>query len=66
MSLARCRITAIQLAVLTIFLWSTSWVLIKVSVKSSFPPITFAGLRYCLAFLVLVLFVLFSPGSRLN
>ncbi len=35
------------------FLWSTSWVLIKISLHD-IPPLTFAGLRYTLAVLLLV------------
>ena len=40
-------------ALLVTFLWSTSWVLIKVGLKD-IPPLTFAGLRYALAFLCLL------------
>jgi drug/metabolite transporter (DMT)-like permease len=64
MTRAPSRNTAILLAVLVTFLWSTSWVLIKVGLRSSLPPITFAGLRYWLAFLVLVPFVLLNPERR--
>lgn len=58
------RTTAILLAVLVTFLWSTSWVLIKIGLSPSLPPITFAGLRYWLAFLVLVPIVLLHPQHR--
>lgn len=51
------RIKAILLALLVTFIWSTSWVLIKFGLKEV-PSLTFAGLRYTLAFLVLVPFVL--------
>jgi drug/metabolite transporter (DMT)-like permease len=44
---------AILLALLVTFLWSTSWVLIKVAL-AEIPPLTFAGLRYALAFLLLL------------
>jgi drug/metabolite transporter (DMT)-like permease len=47
------RWQAILLALLVTFLWSTSWVLIKFGLDE-IPPLTFAGLRYTLAFLVLV------------
>jgi drug/metabolite transporter (DMT)-like permease len=47
------RITAILQALLVTILWSTSWVLIKNNL-SEVPPLTFAGLRYTLAFLVLL------------
>jgi drug/metabolite transporter (DMT)-like permease len=44
---------AVLQALLVTFLWSTSWVLIKVGLED-IPPVTFAGLRYFLAFLALV------------
>lgn len=40
-------------ALLVTFLWSTSWILIKFSLEE-IPALTFAGLRYTLAFLVLL------------
>lgn len=58
------RLKAIMLAVLVTLLWSTSWVLIKIGLRSSLPAITFAGLRYTLAFLCLVPFVLLNPSQR--
>jgi drug/metabolite transporter (DMT)-like permease len=45
-------------AILVTFLWSTSWVLIKIGLQVNLPALTFAGLRYTLAFLCLVPFVL--------
>ncbi len=47
------RLIAILQALLVISLWSSSWVLIKIGLRD-IPPLTFAGLRYVLAFLVLV------------
>jgi drug/metabolite transporter (DMT)-like permease len=44
-------------ALLVTFLWSTSWVLIKIGL-ADIPAITFAGLRYSLAFLCLLPFAL--------
>jgi drug/metabolite transporter (DMT)-like permease len=44
---------AIFQALMVTFLWSTSWVLIKISLKD-IPPLTFAGLRYSLAALILL------------
>ncbi|MEW5826165.1 MAG: DMT family transporter [Candidatus Bipolaricaulota bacterium] len=44
---------AVAQALLVTFLWSTSWVLIKRGLVE-IPPLTFAGLRYALAFLLLV------------
>ena len=40
-------------ALFVTFLWSTSWVLIKVGLKN-IPALTFAGLRYTIAFLTLL------------
>lgn len=40
---------AVLQALLVTFLWSTSWVLIKIGL-ADIPALTFAGLRYVLAF----------------
>jgi drug/metabolite transporter (DMT)-like permease len=48
------RVRAAAVALLVTFLWSTSWVLIRVGLDEDLPPITFAGMRYGLASLVLV------------
>jgi drug/metabolite transporter (DMT)-like permease len=53
--------TAVFQALLVTFLWSTSWVLIKIGLVD-IPPLTFAGLRYGLAFLCLVPFFWRSGG----
>jgi drug/metabolite transporter (DMT)-like permease len=50
-------LTAVFQALLVTFLWSTSWVLIKIGL-ADIPALTFAGLRYSLAFLILVPFLL--------
>ncbi|GAB4534617.1 MAG: DMT family transporter [Anaerolineae bacterium] len=47
------RVRAILQALLVTFLWSTSWVLIKYALNQ-IPPLTFAGLRYTLAFVILL------------
>lgn len=44
---------AIFQALFVTFLWSTSWVLIKIGLKD-IPALTFAGLRYFFAFLLLL------------
>lgn len=44
---------AILQALFVTFLWSTSWVLIKVGLKE-IPPLTFAGLRYAIACAILL------------
>jgi drug/metabolite transporter (DMT)-like permease len=58
------RLKAILLAIFVTVLWSTSWVLIKIGLRNNLPAITFAGLRYTLAFLCLIPFVLFNPSQR--
>jgi len=55
---------AILQALFVTFLWATSWVLIKLGLQASLPALTFAGLRYSLAFLCLAPFVLFNAGHR--
>lgn len=54
---------SVWLALLVTVLWSTSWVLIKIGLKG-IPPLTFAGLRYMLAFLCLLPFFLRSSGAQ--
>jgi len=49
------HIKAILLALLVTFLWSTSFILIKWGLVE-IPPLTYAGLRYSLAFLCLLPF----------
>lgn len=56
------RLRAILTALLVTLLWSSSWVLIKIGLKD-IPAITFAGLRYTLAFLCLLPFAL-RRGAR--
>jgi drug/metabolite transporter (DMT)-like permease len=54
---ANPHLTAVLQALLVTFLWSTSWVLIKIGLVE-IPAVTFAGLRYGLAFLILLPFAL--------
>ncbi|MBN2324029.1 MAG: DMT family transporter [Spirochaetes bacterium] len=54
------HVSAILLAVLVTVLWSSSFVLIKTGLKHM-PVLLFAGLRYFIAFIVLLPFVVFSP-----
>ncbi len=56
------HLSAVLQALFVAFLWSTSWVLIKIGLKT-IPPLTFAGLRYALAF-VCLLVVLVLSGAR--
>lgn len=51
------RISAILIALFVVFLWATSWVLIKIGLQD-IPSLTFAGLRYMLAFMFLLPVVL--------
>jgi drug/metabolite transporter (DMT)-like permease len=58
----RTHVVAVLQALFVTFLWATSWVLIKIGLED-IPALTFAGLRYGLATLVLLPFVL--RGERL-
>jgi drug/metabolite transporter (DMT)-like permease len=49
------RLCTALLALLVTVLWSTSWVLIRIGLED-IPPLSFAGLRYTLAFLCLLPF----------
>ena len=51
-------------AVFVTGLWASSWVLIKLGLRASLPALTFAGLRYILAFVCLAPFVLLSAKNR--
>ena len=53
--------TAVFQALFVTFLWSTSWVLIKIGLVD-IPALTFAGLRYGLAFFCLLPFFFRSGG----
>jgi drug/metabolite transporter (DMT)-like permease len=64
MTRATSRLTAVLLALLVTSLWSTSWVLIKLGLRSDLPPVTFAGLRYTLAFLSLTPLVVWNSHYR--
>ncbi len=58
------RLTAVLQALLVTFLWSTSWVLIKFGLQNNLPALSFAGLRYGLAFLCLIPVMLANPRER--
>jgi drug/metabolite transporter (DMT)-like permease len=53
----RQHLRTVLQALFVSFLWSTSWVLIKIGV-ADIPPLTFAGLRYMLGFLCLALILM--------
>lgn len=57
------HLVAVGQALLVTFLWSTSWVLIKLGLEE-IPALTFAGLRYTIAFFVLILLALSSAERR--
>jgi drug/metabolite transporter (DMT)-like permease len=60
----KSHLIAVSQALLVTFLWSTSWVLIKIGLKTDLPAVTFAGLRYTLAFLCLLPLILFNRSHR--
>jgi drug/metabolite transporter (DMT)-like permease len=62
MSRPPSRLKAILLAMLVTLIWSTSWILIKIGLKEV-PALTFAGLRYTIAFFCLLPFV-FNRSTR--
>ncbi len=57
------RSKSILQALFVVFLWATSWVFIKIGLHE-IPPIIFAGLRYFLAFVILLIVLLFSEEKR--
>lgn len=56
------RLRAILQALFVTILWSTSWVLVKIGLED-IPAVTFAGLRYFLAFLILIPVFLLSKKA---
>ncbi len=58
------HLSAVLQAVFVTFLWSTSWVLIKIGLQGNLPPLTFAGVRYVLAALVLAPWILTRASQR--
>lgn len=59
----RSHLAPVAQALLVTFLWSTSWVLIKIGLED-IPALTFAGLRYSLAAVVLLPVVARRPELR--
>ncbi len=57
------RAAAILEAIFVTVIWSTSWVLIKVGLRDV-PALTFAGLRYGLAFICVLPIVAADPSQR--
>lgn len=56
------HLTSILLALLVTFLWSTSFVIIKIGL-AEIPSLTFAGLRYTIAFICLLPFAFTKTNS---
>ena len=56
------RIKAIIQALFVVFIWATSWVFIKIGLHD-IPPLTFAGVRYMIAFLCLLIVLLFNNAK---
>ena len=56
------RLRAILQGLFVAFLWSTSWIFIRIGLHD-IPPLTFAGLRYGVAFLCLLPFF-YAPARR--
>jgi drug/metabolite transporter (DMT)-like permease len=62
---ADARRRAALAALLVTMLWSSSWVIIRVGMADeNLPPLTFAGLRYAVAALVLVAVTATMPRTR--
>lgn len=59
----KSRLIAVFQALFVVFLWATSWVLIKIGLNE-IPPLVFAGLRYTLAFVCLLIVLLYSGLRR--
>jgi drug/metabolite transporter (DMT)-like permease len=57
----KSRLAVILQALFVVFLWATSWVLIKIGLNE-IPPLIFAGLRYFLAFMCLLGVTLLSKA----
>ncbi len=62
-TLPKNHLIAVFQALFVTFLWSTSWVLIKIGLTAELPPVTFAGLRYTFAFLCLLPLIFFNRES---
>lgn len=57
------NLKTILLALLVTFLWSTSFIIIKWEL-AEIPPLTFAGLRYSIAFICLLPFIFSKPRLK--
>ena len=57
------RVTAVLQALFVVFLWATSWIFVKIGLKE-IAPITFAGLRYFLAFCFLFAALIINGSTK--
>jgi len=57
------HVKAIAQALFVVFLWATSWVFVKIGLQD-IPPVTFAGIRYFLAFLCLLIITIANGSFR--
>ena len=48
---SKSHLKAVGQALFVAFLWSTSWVLIKIGIRENLPPVTFAGPLHTCVFL---------------
>ncbi|TFH35924.1 MAG: DMT family transporter [Anaerolineales bacterium] len=58
----KSRLSSALIALIVVFLWATSWILIKIGLQE-IPALTFAGLRYTLAFIFLLPVVFLTKGG---
>ena len=63
---SKSHLKAVGQGLFVAFLWSTSWVLIKIGIRENLPPVTFAGLRYTLAFFCLMPLILLNQNHRME
>jgi len=63
---SKSHLKAVGQALFVAFLWSTSWVLIKIGIRENLPPVTFAGLRYTLAFFCLMPLILLNKNHLME
>jgi drug/metabolite transporter (DMT)-like permease len=61
---SKAHTKAVLQAFLVTFLWSSSWILIKFGLQAGLPALSFAGLRYFLAAICLMPFVLCCSTHR--
>lgn len=58
------KLKSVLIALFVTFLWSTSWILIKVGLVN-IPALPFAGLRYLFASIILLIYMIFSNKTHM-